>query len=149
MKIVLAIDGSEFSEAAVQAVIARAQPQNTEIRVLNVVEPPSPMAASQTPGYDPSIDADWWADEKEQAEFLVEKTAELLRSKGLTVTCAVKEGDPKSEILDTARNWGADLIVLGSHGRKGLLRFLTGSVSEAVARHAGCSVEIARIPSKH
>jgi nucleotide-binding universal stress UspA family protein len=51
-------------------------------------------------------------------------------------------------ILDTAAKWHADLIVIGSHGRKGLDRFLLGSVSEAVARHAPCSVQIVRVP-KH
>jgi nucleotide-binding universal stress UspA family protein len=104
--------------------------------------------AADTTQYDPALDADWWKKEKEAAQVLVEKTAEVLRSKGPMVTSAVEEGDPKSTILDTARDWGADLIVLGSHGRKGLEHFLMGSVSEAVARHAGCSVEIVRIPSK-
>lgn len=48
--------------------------------------------------------------------------------------------------LEQASKWGADLIVLGSHGRKGLKHFLLGSVSETVARHAICSVEIVRVP---
>ncbi len=149
MKIVLPVDGSKFSDAAVQAVIAQARPRDTDIRVLHVVEPPSPMVARDTSGYDPTYDAEWWETEKEQAQVLVEKTADLLRSKELRVTAAVEEGDPKSKILDTARDWDADLIVLGSHGRKGLQHFLMGSVSEAVARHAECSVEIVRISSKH
>jgi nucleotide-binding universal stress UspA family protein len=67
----------------------------------------------------------------------------------LKVTAAVKEGDPKSKIPDAARDWRADLIVLGSHGRKGMGHFLIGSVSEAVARHADCSVEVVRILPKH
>ena len=53
-------------------------------------------------------------------------------------------GDPRAFILDAAKTWAADLIVLGSHGRHGLERFLLGSVSEAVAVHAHCSVEIVR-----
>ena len=149
MKILLAVDDSKFSGAAVQAVIAQAQPRDTDIRVLHVVEVPSPMVARDTSGYDSTFDAEWWETSKEQAPILVEKTAELLRSKGLKVTAAVEEGDPKSKILDSARDWDADLIVLGSHGRKGLQHFLMGSVSEAVARHAKCSVEVVRTPSKH
>lgn len=146
MKIVLAIDGSKFSDAAVQAVIAQVRPQDTEIRVLNVLQPPSEMAASATPGYNPAFDAAWWWKAKEHAQLLVEKTAELLRSNGLErIAAGVEQGEPKSTILGTARDWHADLIVLGSHGRKGLMHFLVGSVSETVARHAACSVEIVRI----
>jgi len=56
----------------------------------------------------------------------------------------LESGIPKVVIIDDAKKWGADLIVVGSHGRTGLDRFLLGSVSEAVARHAACSVEIVR-----
>jgi nucleotide-binding universal stress UspA family protein len=57
---------------------------------------------------------------------------------------AIELGEPRTMILDTAKTWGADLIVLGSHGRRGMDRFLMGSVSEAVAIHAHCSVEVVR-----
>jgi nucleotide-binding universal stress UspA family protein len=147
MRILLAVDDSKFSEAAVQAVVERATPEDTEVQVLHVVEPPSLWASSRTPGYDPAFDAEWWRAEKEQAHALVEKTAQQLRSKGLKVTAAVEEGETKSRILEIARSWAADLIVLGSHGRKGLSHFLMGSVSDAVVRHASCSVEIVRVPS--
>lgn len=146
MKIVLAIDGSRFSDAAVEAMIAQVQPQHTKIRVLHVVEPPSLLVAREMGGYDRALDATWEAELK-LAEGLVAKTVERLRSKGLKATGAVEQGDAKSKILDAAKDWRADLIVLGSHGRKGLAHFLMGSVSEAVVRHADCSVEIVRISS--
>jgi hypothetical protein len=53
-------------------------------------------------------------------------------------------GPAAMSILDEARNWGADLSVLGSHGRTGLERFLIGSVAERVAEHASCSVEVVK-----
>jgi nucleotide-binding universal stress UspA family protein len=56
----------------------------------------------------------------------------------------VPAATPKELILQDADEWGADLIVCGSHGRRGLSRFLLGSVSEAIATHAKCSVEIIR-----
>jgi nucleotide-binding universal stress UspA family protein len=60
----------------------------------------------------------------------------------------VVEGYPKEAILAEAERWGADLIVVGSHGYRGLTRLWLGSVSQAVASHAGCSVEIVRAPGK-
>ena len=81
-------------------------------------------------------------EESEQAQGLVAKAARELRDAGFQVETAIEVGDAKAVILDAAAKWPADLIVLGSHGRKGLERFLMGSVSEAVARHAHCSVQI-------
>lgn len=146
MKILLAIDGSKYSDAAAQAVIDRARPQATEVQVLHVVEQPSLLLTREMGGYDSTLDAAW-EQEREHARVLVTKVVDLLRSKGLNATAAVEDGDPKSRILETAKNWHADLIVLGSHGRKGLEHFLMGSVSEAVARHAHCTVEIVRVSS--
>ncbi len=84
----------------------------------------------------------------EAAKSLVARAERALRSAGVNVATAIVQGDPKSIILDDAKAWGADLIVLASHGRKGLERFMLGSVSEAVLRHAHCSVEIIRLPAK-
>ncbi len=60
------------------------------------------------------------------------------------VSGSILTGDIRSSILDEAKNWGADLIVLGSHGRKGLSKLFLGSVAEGVAGHADCSVEIVK-----
>jgi nucleotide-binding universal stress UspA family protein len=145
MKILLAIDDSNFSQAAVQSVVVRAWSPGTEVRVLNVVEPPSLLLGREMTGNDPEFELVWKA-LREQAKALVMKATDVLRKSGLNVTTALEEGDPKSKIIDVAKEWHANLIVLGSHGRKGLSRFLMGSVSEAVVRHAHCSVEIVRIP---
>jgi nucleotide-binding universal stress UspA family protein len=147
MKVLLAIDDSKYSEAAIQAVIAQAHSKDTEVRVLHVVEPPSLLVARETGVYDPTLEA-VWGEETKEAQALVAKTAETLRSHGVKATTAVQQGDPKSVIIDAAGEWHADLIVLGSHGRKALDRFLMGSVSEAIVRHAHCSVEVVRIPSR-
>jgi nucleotide-binding universal stress UspA family protein len=146
MKILLAIDDSKFSAAATQAVIEQAHSKNTEVLVLHVVEPPSLLVTREMSGYDPPLEA-LWNEEKKRAGTLVAKTAETLHSHGIKVTTAVLEGDPKSSIIDNSKEWHADLIVLGSHGRNALDRFLMGSVSDAIVRHAHCSVEIVRIPT--
>ena len=141
MKVLLAIDDSKFSEAATQALIAQAKPRETEVRVLHVIEP-------FTIGGEVYV-RDWQdvtQELRKRGEALLTQTAQALRTAGFQVATAMEEGDPKSVISDFAAKWSADLIVMGSHGRKGLDRFLLGSVSEAVVRHAPCSVEIVRIP---
>jgi nucleotide-binding universal stress UspA family protein len=143
MKILIAIDGSDFSQAALQSVIARPWPPDTEVKVLHVVEPPSLLMGREMGGYDPGFEVVWKA-LREQAKDLVTKAAEKLRAAKFNVSTDLVEGDPKSEIIDIAKEWQADMIVLGSHGRTGLDRFLMGSVSQGVVRHAHCSVEIIR-----
>jgi nucleotide-binding universal stress UspA family protein len=147
MKILLAIDDSKYAEAAINQIIAQRGDRGAEVKVLHVVEPVPVFADGEAWGPGPELNILQKAQEK-LAEELVSRAAKTLRSAGCKVTTAVVLGFPKLVILDQAREWRADLIVVGSHGRKGLEHFLMGSVSEAVARHAACSVEIVR-PPKH
>lgn len=154
MKVLLATDESQFSEAALQAVISQNRPQQTQVRVLHVVEPLamvlSEIASDPPLGLYPAEPVELERLRKEQekrAGKLLEARAEELKDAGFDTGIVIREGDPRVEIIDMAREWSADLIVMGSHGRKGLDRFLLGSVSEYVARHASCSVEIVRLPA--
>lgn len=147
MKILLAIDGSKFSEATIQAVLKQTAAKDTEVSVLHVVEPLRVNVGDETRMYFTDIETVRQAQLK-QAELLVARTAEVLRPAGFKVTTLVEEGDPVTKIIDRAAAWEADLIVLGSHGLKGFERVLLGSVSEGVARHAPCTVEIVRGPAK-
>jgi nucleotide-binding universal stress UspA family protein len=79
-----------------------------------------------------------------QAKEVVARTAESVRRAGFKTDSLVAEKEIRTGILDTAGDWRADLIVLGSHGEKGLRKFLLGSVAEFVARHAHCSVLVVR-----
>ena len=87
---------------------------------------------------------------RERARAAVDKAAAKLRtdegSRQLNVTTEVPSGSPKGVILEEAEALGADLIVVGSQGHGAIERFLLGSVSQAVALHAKCSVEIVRSP---
>ncbi len=146
MKILLATDGSKFAEAATQSVISLFRTQNVEVLVLQIVEPvvfstPPQMA----PGYAPEM-APRLQSEIKNARESVSCTAEVLRTAGFNVDSKVVETEIRTGILEAAAEWKADLIVLGSHGEKGLRKFFLGSVSESVARHAPCSVLIVRIP---
>ena len=147
MKILLAVDGSEGSQAAVAAVVARPWPAGSEIKILSVAEL-HVMPTSEFGMLPPSYYDDITNAANEQARAALKAAIEVMQqhsTAGLTVATEHKTGFPKVVILDEAEHWGADLIVLGSHGYKGLQRFLLGSVSLAVATHAPCSVEIVRV----
>jgi len=153
MKILLAIDDSKFAEAAIHVAISQIRQDHTQVLVLHVVDwsnfMPTPFPAI---GEEPLFNACQLESiikgETTEGHQLVTSAAERLRSAGFEASTSLREGDPKSVILDCATEWGAELIILGSHGRKGVARFVLGSVSEAVARYACCSVEIVRLPAK-
>ncbi len=146
MKILLAVDGSEYSDAAVEQVINRTWPQATQVKVISAFE----MPISPTPETW-SIPAEYF-NELEQAarsratDAIASAVDQLKTAQALTVESEVIEGSPKQVILDEAERWGADLIVVGSHGYRGWERLLLGSVSQAVVSHAKCSVEVVRKP---
>jgi nucleotide-binding universal stress UspA family protein len=150
MRVLLAIDGSEQSQAAVEEIARQHFPAESEVRVLSVVEPPYFPATFSGEGMDMSLPVEIENTARERARTAVEKAAAQLRvdkeSRQLNVTTAVLSGSPKRVILEEADAYGADLIVVGSHGHGMLERFLLGSVSQAVALHARCSVEIMRSP---
>jgi nucleotide-binding universal stress UspA family protein len=147
MRIVLAIDDSECSAAATAAVIAQFRPQHMDVQVLHADEWPKglpvAMAFAEGPTAAQSILGlhEW---RRHAAEALVRSSVQQLRTAGFTATGSIVDGDPRQAILARAQEWHADLVVMGSHGRKGLDRLLLGSVSDSVARHAACSVEIVR-----
>lgn len=144
MTILLAIDESSFSQAAVQAVIDEIKPANTEVRVLTVVDLINYFANDDAAkAYLPELE-EIRRERLKKAGELLDQITSRLQAEGFQVSGGIAEGDARARILEIADEWGADLIVLGSHGRKGLNRALIGSVSEAVARHARCSVEIVR-----
>ncbi len=147
MKILLAVDGSASSQAAVASVAARPWPTGSEIKILAVAElhiiPTQEFGMLPPSYYDSAADA-----AHTLAQAAIKAAWEVIQQRtttGLTVTTDIKTGFAKSVILDEAEKWGADLVVLGSHGYKGLQRFLLGSISQAVATHAPCSVEIVRV----
>ena len=141
MKVLLAVDDSKFSEDAAQALISQYPAVGTEVQVLNVVDLALPIPTSY-PG-------EFRRESLKHAEELVHRLGDLLSHAGFKVRTAVEEGDPTSKIIDHASTWNADVIVMGSHGRKGVEHFLMGSVSEAVVCHAPCSVEVVRVHAAH
>jgi nucleotide-binding universal stress UspA family protein len=149
MKILLAIDESVFSEAAIQTVISQFRPDNVEVRVFHAVEWTTALPMSFAFGEGPTYVDDVHAARDKSlrdGDRLVGRVAQQLQTAGFRTNTTILEGDPRHAILDCATEWQPDLIVMGAHGRKGVERFLLGSVSEAITRHAACSVEIVRMP---
>ncbi|MBZ5666658.1 MAG: universal stress protein [Acidobacteriia bacterium] len=142
MKILIGIDDSKVSGDVLRAIVTQFRTEHTQIRVLHVLQPIAPAPPQMAPGYAPELE-----DQKKPAHELVERIAKELLSAGFKVDAAVEIGDIRERIIDSAAEWGADLIIVGSRGQSGIKRFLLGSVAEFVARHAKCSVEIVRTPA--
>lgn len=147
MKLLLATDGSECSEQAARSVGSRPWPKGTEVRVLSVVELSASWFTGSTPAYlDPEAVETLRSKTMQHARDAVATAEKIIADAGLTVRgdVAIPSAAAKQVIITEAAEWGANLIVLGSHGLRRGSRFLLGSVSEPVALHAGCSVEIIR-----
>jgi nucleotide-binding universal stress UspA family protein len=129
-RVLLATDGSVTSIAAAEALAHRPWPQGSKFNIVCVEEPWAPKASSVR--------------NDEQAQKAVNEVQQVLASAGLQATGTVRTGNTKDVLLEEAKNWGADLIVVGSHGRRGFRRALLGSVSEAIAMNAQCSVVVVR-----
>jgi len=85
---------------------------------------------------------DWSEQSKRHAEQVVSDTAQALASQHFRVSTMVRTGDPVTTVCEVGTSY--DLMVVGSHGRKGLPRFLLGSVSHGIVHRAGCSVLVVR-----
>ncbi|HEY2380763.1 MAG TPA: universal stress protein [Terriglobia bacterium] len=145
LKVLVAVDDSPYSDAIIQMLSAEMRPADTTLRLLHVADP-FPTRRAQAKGSKEYPDYETARHEQyEEARQLLTSAAARLEAAGFSTEWTVHEGDARGEILDEAQAWGADLIVLGSHGRSGLKRLLTGSVSDAVVHHAACSVEIVRV----
>ncbi|HKP45300.1 MAG TPA: universal stress protein [Pyrinomonadaceae bacterium] len=146
MKILLAIDGSPCSGAAVNEVVNRPWPVGSEIRIVSAYEVPlSPTPESW------AVSAEYFDQmervSREQAQRVVNAAAykiQIAPNQSAVVTTAVLVGSPRSSILEDSESWQADLIVVGSHGYNPWQRLLLGSVSQALVSHARCSVEVVR-----
>lgn len=142
MKVLLAIDGSKYSDAAVEELANRVWPEGTEIMVLSVVhiitEWPDPIF------YGVRLMA--FEDHRREARSVVNKaTTKLMEKFGsekLHIIGEILEGSPKKLIVKESASWNADLIIVGSHGRGAIEKALLGSVSSYVSSHAKCSVEV-------
>jgi nucleotide-binding universal stress UspA family protein len=149
MKILFPIDDSACSQTAAHALASQicGRADEVEVHVLHVIQWPKIFPEAISPGHDREFGEEFnhfLATRRQQARTLTDCMVQFLRKAGFQAVGLVREADPKQAILEYAAEWAPDLIVVGSHGRRGLERIALGSVSEAVMRHAHCSVQIMR-----
>jgi nucleotide-binding universal stress UspA family protein len=146
MRVLMPTDGSEHAEAALRAVANRPWPKGSTFKVL--ASPEYPVLLGEYPYFAPEQVTDLTKLSLAHAQTSIKTGAEILTKAGLNLTTELMEpaDTPPHSILSAAETWKAGLIVMGSHGRRGFDRLILGSVSETVALHARCSVEVVRMP---
>lgn len=134
-RILVAIDGSEFAAHAVDVAASLAKAVSAQIGLVHVIDP-------KLVGSEVGIPA-------EQQWALLRRDGRNLLDAARSATPGqpqpwefLREGTPWKEIIDSAREWHADVIVVGTHGRTGLTRLVFGSTADGVLRHASCPVVV-------
>ena len=136
-KILIAHDGSKSSEKALKKGLEIAEKFGSSVTVISVVPELYLTELMEM-------------DRTRILETLTEdarKTMEKIKTKTTgfkTLRTVIRQGDPAEEILETAKKMKADLIVTGSHGRRGSQKFLLGSISSRIVDHAPCAVLVVK-----
>lgn len=149
MKVLLATDGSDFSDAAAEKCCTMfGRLPETEIKVVSAYEPFQPIASEPF-----AVSAEYYQEMTNASKAHALSFAEATEAKMRTlcpeanISIDILEGKPSARIVEYAEEWGADTIVVGSHGR-GFWGRLLGSVSNSVVNHAPCSVLVVRKPAE-
>ena len=148
MKILIATDGSEFSNAAVEKICQMIKnPANVNVKIVSAYEQPvmaAPAPYAISAGYNPILEKEM-RDIAEQAIAQAEQEiSERFPALKENLSTRVLSGSPEQMVVEEAEDWGADLIVVGSHGYGFWERMFLGSVSNAIVHHAPCSVLVVR-----
>lgn len=154
-KYLLALDDSNGSQDVLNEVLARKWPENAKFRAVMVIEPLPFQAYSGLGPWESSGNEEFAelvrqtvSAEKTAATRILTNAVSKLKQKfpNADVSSEMLEGYAKDRLLSYAKEWPSDVIVLGSHGRRGFVEFVVGSVSKATALHAPCSVLVVRNP---
>ena len=143
-RIIVAADGSSVSELALHEAIRLAQDQKASIRIIHIVDE-NYVNSSETNIDYPTL---WQAYREEGIKFL-DEVSEKVRQAKIPFDCRLIEIKPfagkiAEKIVEAAKEWSADLLVLGTHGRRGFNHFLLGSVAEHVIRSASTPILLIR-----
>lgn len=148
MKILLAVDGSKYaSAAAVKCCEIISVNDDSEIKIIGVADT-SKAIGTEPYGVFNEFHLTINKELKKTAETNVEEAQTIVKEKvgdQVKIETEVLIGSPKAVIVEEAEKWGADLIIVGSHGYGFFSRMLIGSVSDAVLHHAPCSVLVVKV----
>ncbi|HUV05694.1 MAG TPA: universal stress protein [Armatimonadota bacterium] len=144
--IVLALDGSPLAEAAIPHARALAKAFGARVTLLSVVEPVGIYSQPGVVGPVVSVAMNM-EEEMENVRQYLETIADQFKAEGIDVKKVVREGNAASRICDYAHESGADLIVMSTHGRSGIQRWVYGSVADKVLRGAKVPILLVRAAS--
>ena len=147
VRIIVGVDGSDASAAAVREVASRRWAPMSEVRVIAVNDPLSPgLIGTFIPPVRDFVNESNQEDRK-WLDDVLHKSYEEFKTSTLRASTEILDGDPRRVLVEAAEAWGADCIFVGSIGFNNRFeRFLLGSVSASVAARAHCSVEVVRQP---
>ncbi len=134
--ILVPIDFSDHADGVVEWAKYLAEEHGSRIALLHVYH--LPVEFQQVEGA--YLPADFWTSVKEEAKRQLAVYGQQLRECGIEAEEITREGYPATVIEEEAQEVGADLIVIGSHGRTGLKHMLLGSIAERVVQKAPCAV---------
>ena len=150
-RILVAVDADEITDAVVATASGLAQPLGAQLALLHVVDTAqaiAPLAVAEPTGLgapplmtaaNMEVTEQLIEDQERSGESFLQGLARRL-PEGIAAEPLLREGAPAETIIATAREWNADLIVMGTHGRGGLERLVVGSTAESVLRAATCPV---------
>ncbi|WP_306549985.1 universal stress protein [Daejeonella sp.] len=148
-RILIAVDDSSYSEQAVNYGVLLAKNLGSKITLVHVDEIPisSPYSADPLLNESPAMIPELMHIQEEASKLLFKKIKEQ-HGDVVEMSTVTKIGRVQDEILSVADDCKADMIILGTHGRTGFDHFISGSVSESVARKAKCPILIIPNPEK-
>jgi universal stress protein A len=137
--ILVATDFSDYSKEAIDYAVHLAKCFGADLHLLHVFEPPLLVASGVSTRSRPQTRL-WIRNLRQELANNLDKLAQEIRAQGAKVDPIMREGTPYIEIPKAVEQVAADLIVLGTHGRTGIVHVLMGSVAEHVVRKSPCPV---------
>ncbi len=144
MKVIIAVDQTDFADQIIDSVVSHHWPQDTQFKVLSVVEP---LHWQSVPCIEWNQDAAKILEHRKQLANEIAMNARRRIATAIPdsiVHVEIRLGRPKEEIVDSAAQWMADRIILGAHGHAPN-RFFRGSVAHSVSQYCGCSIQLVRL----